>query len=329
MATNSAFNKVYIDISGTCNAKCVWCDRGARKQGLLPPPLENSAPRFMPPDTFGEVVDYLLCNGIITQDATIALHNWGEPLIHPNIHEIFSILKNNSYYKGSLFFSTNGSCCIELDPEKMPSLSTVIFSIPGFSQKSYDFAHKFNFEKTMSNILCMAKDLMKFKNVNKHLSYHIYKHNLNEIASAQIFSRKIHFSFSPVLAFFNSYEFARAYHNNTMSQEIHDLARKSLFLFDYEALKYIRPKKFVCDQWYYLALSHDAQVNLGCCTRLNEAQDCRLGDIRTVSFEDIMNMRMHSPVCQECIAMGLDYSPVYAIAEQRQLCDALVQKWGI
>ncbi len=326
---NSAFKMVYIDISGTCNARCLWCDRGARKQGFLPPALPNDAPTFMPPDVFADVLDHLLRNAIIAPDATIALHNWGEPLIHPNIHDIFSILKQNTYFKGALSFSSNASICLEFDPEKMPRLETVIFSIPGYSQKSYDFAHKFTATKIMSNIHSMSKDLLRFKGVNKSLTYHMYKHNLDEIPSAQMLAHKIGFSFDPVLAFFNSYAFARDYMNNTMPAEALELARKSLFLFDYDALRYVRPHDFVCDQWKYLAISHDAQINICCSSRLNEACDCRLGDIRQAGLDDIVDIRKNSPVCRECSALGLDYSHKYAIEYQRALCTMLVHKFGI
>ncbi len=322
------FTNVYIDIVGKCNARCVWCERGSRNIGLLPPPLANDAPKFMPVDVFGEVLDHLLSKNIMHKQAQLLLHNWGEPLIHPQIHEIFKIIKDNSYFEGSIAFSSNGSRCLELDPHVMPDISWVTFSLPGFSQASYDFAHKFDFQKIIRNIHNMAKDLEKFNPRLKHITYHMYKHNLSEMYLAKAFSEKIGFVFSPVLAYFNSRTHTYDYINGTMSDEMLAIAKKSIFLADYDAISLLRPDNHVCSQFKLLVISHDAQLNVGCCARLDQADDCRLGDIRTLSFEEINTIRRQSKACSDCIKYGLDFSAEYYGSETRvALCNQLRKRW--
>ncbi len=173
----------------------------------------------------------------------------------------------------------------------------------------------------------MSKDLSRFKNTMKLLLYHVYKHNLTEIRPAQSFNRKLNFTFFPTLAFFNSLSFASDYHDNIMSTETLDRANKSLFLYDYDDLKYLRPKDFVCSQFSVLTISHDAQLNIGCCSRLDSSSDCLLGDIRSLSLEDIVAIRKSSLVCQTCIAKNLDFSIEYSISWRRNFCASLVARW--
>ncbi len=327
MLARAPYKSTYIDIVGKCNARCPWCDRGARNLGDLQAPLANTAPVFMPVDVFGQIFEHLLENKLFDREGSLALHNWGEPLIHPNILEIFSVIKNNKYFKGNICFSTNGSRCVELDPERMPKVLAAEFSLPGFSQKSYDFAHGFNFDKIMKNIFTMSKDLSRFKDTSKNLLYHMYKHNLHEMKSAQLFSRKINFFFTPTVAFFNSLEFSQQYHDNTMSEKRLELAKKSLFLYDFDDLKYLRPKNYTCGQFDILTISHDAQLNVGCCSRLNNPNDCKLGDIRELSFEDVVHIKETAISCQECIAKNLDFSVEYSIVYRGAFRNMLISNW--
>ena len=72
------FQKIYVEITNTCNLKCSFCLEGKREK------------RFMSVDEFKKVI-------LKIQDYTnlITLHVKGEPLLHPNLKEILEIFKKN------------------------------------------------------------------------------------------------------------------------------------------------------------------------------------------------------------------------------------------
>lgn len=68
------FQKIYIEITNTCNLKCSFCLEGKREK------------RFMTTNEFKTII-----TKIKTYTNLIALHVKGEPLLHPELKEILSI----------------------------------------------------------------------------------------------------------------------------------------------------------------------------------------------------------------------------------------------
>ena len=77
------FKQIYIEITNICNLNCSFCPKNSRPK------------KFMTIDEFDKITDEIspLTN-------TICLHLMGEPLLHPNIREIFEICtkKNLNVY---------------------------------------------------------------------------------------------------------------------------------------------------------------------------------------------------------------------------------------
>jgi len=83
------FQKVYIEITNRCNLSCDFCPKNIRK-------LQDMAPKNF---------NYIL-NEIKEYTDLIYLHVKGEPLIHPNIKEIFEICDKNNIMVN---LTTNGT----------------------------------------------------------------------------------------------------------------------------------------------------------------------------------------------------------------------------
>ena len=66
------FKQIYIEITNICNLNCSFCPKNSRPK------------KFMSVEEFDTITDEIspLTN-------TICLHLMGEPLLHPNIKEIF------------------------------------------------------------------------------------------------------------------------------------------------------------------------------------------------------------------------------------------------
>ena len=83
------FKQIYIEITNICNLNCSFC------------PKNNRPKRFMTVDEFNTIIDEIspLTN-------TVCLHLMGEPLLHPNIKEIFEICNQK---KLNVHLTTNGT----------------------------------------------------------------------------------------------------------------------------------------------------------------------------------------------------------------------------
>ena len=83
------FKQIYVEITNICNLNCSFC------------PKNNRPKRFMTIEEFDTITDQIspLTN-------TICLHLMGEPLLHPNIKEIFEICNKRNL---NVYLTTNGT----------------------------------------------------------------------------------------------------------------------------------------------------------------------------------------------------------------------------
>ncbi len=83
------FKQIYIEITNICNLNCSFCPKTSRPG------------KFMSVEEFDTITDEIspLTN-------TICLHLMGEPLLHPNIKEIFEICNKKEL---NVYLTTNGT----------------------------------------------------------------------------------------------------------------------------------------------------------------------------------------------------------------------------
>lgn len=83
------FKQIYIEITNICNLNCSFCPKNSRTK------------KFMTVKEFDTITDEIspLTN-------TICLHLMGEPLLHPNIKEIFEICNKKNL---NVYLTTNGT----------------------------------------------------------------------------------------------------------------------------------------------------------------------------------------------------------------------------
>ena len=83
------FKQIYIEITNICNLNCSFCPKNSRPK------------KFMTIEEFDKITDEIspLTN-------TICLHLMGEPLLHPNIKEIFDISNRKNL---NVYLTTNGT----------------------------------------------------------------------------------------------------------------------------------------------------------------------------------------------------------------------------
>jgi MoaA/NifB/PqqE/SkfB family radical SAM enzyme len=289
------FEKVTIEISNICNAKCKWCTTGIYNQS------NTQVEEYMKVQEFTKGIDYLLENHIINNKTEIELYNWGEPFLNPNLKEIlFEIVKRKLKYH----LSTNGSKLVEIDKNLMNDLNYIVFSMPGFSQKSYNRIHKLNFQTVTDNIRKTAIHFKQLGYVNKIMvNYHVYKFNLDEIELAREFCEELGIGFVPTFAYFNDFKMF----NNFLDKSIksNDLleAANDLFLDFYEEEKKNMPQSYRCPEYNYLVLDHKFNI-LPCC-RLTSSY--KIGNLFDYSLEEIREIKEGLSICDKCKFTGQHY----------------------
>lgn len=83
------FKQIYIEITNICNLNCSFC------------PKNNRPKKFMTVEEFDKITD---ATSPLTN--TVCLHLMGEPLLHPNIKEIFEICNKKNL---NVYLTTNGT----------------------------------------------------------------------------------------------------------------------------------------------------------------------------------------------------------------------------
>ena len=263
------FSNVFFDIVGFCNAKCPYCLTGAGADKNL---------KFIEVETFFKTLKKLKSNNIIDSNSVISIYNWGEPFLHPKINDIVDIInKLNLKYA----VSTNASKIPEISKNFITNLEHLIYSMSGFSQKSYDRIHGFNFERIRENIEKFTKDLrsLGFKGPIM-ISYHIYQFNLDEINNCREFANRLGIVFNPYFAILNNWWDLNKLVNNQLPYDKLIKVSEDLFSFEIKTKMKNIPQDYLCPQYNNLIINENADV-LVCCQLPKNNPDFICGNILT------------------------------------------------
>ena len=294
------FKKIYFEISGRCNGKCPWCQTGIRN-------LRQSPNRggFIGPDRFARAVGYMLDEGIIGKDTLIILHNWGEPFLNPSIQDIVHFLHEANLTFG---LSTNASKFVEFQgSDLMERLRLFRFSMPGFSQSSYDRIHGFNFEMIKSNIAHILTNLREcgFRG-EAQLAYHIYKFNQDELEPACQFASEHGINLLAYYAYLADFDVCMDYLSSKMPREQQEKASRELVLSYVEDLVAQMPQNYQCPQHTMLVLDEECNL-LPCCIVGTDVGKYGLGNLFDLSLDEIRSLKTDQPFCKGCLSTGQCY----------------------
>lgn len=290
------YKTVYFDIVGFCNARCPYCLTGGSKQktgGVITPAI------------FETTLTKLLNAGVIDSATVISLYNWGEPFLHPGLHEIISII-NKLDIKYAI--STNAAKIPVVTGEFTKNLDHVIFSMCGFSHESYHRIHGFDFEKIKNNITKLVDDC-RFNGFRGDffISYHVYRFNTGEIKACEDFASKNGIVFRPYYAILNHWWELLQYINRELPQDRVDRISEDLWGLD-EIVETMRktPASYQCPQHDYLIITENADVVV-CCQLPKHGADFLCGNILSEGIDDVLKKKEKMRVCESCIRTGLAY----------------------
>jgi len=286
------FRNVYLDISGICNAKCPYCLSGRYKK---------SSGKFIAVEIFDQILEQLVGRKLVDKQSVLGLYNWGEPFLHPQLGDL--VTKINKF-ELPYIFSTNASIIPSIDRSFISGLKMIIFSMPGFSQSSYDRIHGFRFQSILKNIKTIVDNAnsVGFKGIFS-IHYHVYQFNMNEIALCEAFSKRLGINLELHYAILNHWDHLWAYVDNDISYSMLKEISQDLFCFDLRNLTPDKMGTYRCPQYDLLAIDEFANVLL--CCQVPKDTKYVAGNILHDDIQEIQRKRMHNDTCTRCIERGM------------------------
>ena len=298
-----SFESAIVEISGICNAKCKWCVTGRdNRYGKF------TNKTFMSYEKFIQIYNHLMQLDLINKKADMMLYSWGEPFLNPEAFKIFEFLSN---IKQMFSLSTNGSVYKKANTrDTYKYMSSITFSLPGFSQESYNKMHGFEFRVIQQNIIKLLDDMREngFTG-NALIVFHVYKFNQHEIIAAKQFADILHAQFIPYYAYFNGLSLVQKFVNRTFSADEWKEVQDELCLHYLERRYGETSADFKCPLRKILTIDEMGNLVL-CC-----AADCRiegyvLGEILSFGKEKIieeLDKAMSENIsCMECHSKKID-----------------------
>jgi len=294
----SPYKTIYFDISGTCNARCKYCNTGL---------YAETKGKFIELEDFKSTVDKLLQNNLLDlKKSCLNLYCWGEPFLHPKLHLIIDHLnlKNVKYA-----FSTNASRVPKISKAFIEGLQDIVFSMPGFSQESYSKIHGFKFTQIKSNILDIISQCRNLGYQGTFsISYHTYQFSAAEIFDCEAFALRNHIQFKPVNAIQNNWNHIELNAKGELPTHLSESINKDIFYDNFEEITsqaIESPTSFKCPMIDSMLVIDECSNVLQCC-QVPSGDTHSAGNLLTQSWSEISsNKTLDSSVCKKCISLGM------------------------
>jgi MoaA/NifB/PqqE/SkfB family radical SAM enzyme len=283
---------VFLDISGVCNARCPYCLSGRYK-----------APGggFIAVDVFERILERLSASALVDRTTVLGLYNWGEPFLHPRLGELVAAAQRSGMRYS---FSTNASVVPAIDASFVRGLALLIFSMPGFSQSSYDRIHGFDFAKTCGSIEAIVRRARAAGYRGEfRIHYHVYQFNLAEMDACAKFARRLAIDVDYHYAILNHWDHLWKYVDDTLPYPLLKELSQDLFSFRLRDLTADSVAAYRCPQYDILAVDESANVLL--CCQVPKEQRYHAGNLLRDDIGQILHSREHNETCTRCVERGM------------------------
>lgn len=297
---------IYWDISGKCNAKCKYCvtGRNNRKHDL------NYVNSYLSFQSFKNNYEHLYEKGIISKESRLCFFNWKEPFLNPDILDILNYCSKEGQ---NYLLSTNGSVVkMAIDKNTYSKCEQIAFSMPGFSQESYDRIHGFAFEAIKKNIITIKKDMLEHGFKGRFtISAHIYKFSENEMKHLKDWAKEEGIFVNAYYPYLAGNTLIADYFENRLEEEEKNNISSELFLQWKDEIPQEHIRNFenpLCNQ-----LTFDEKGNITLCCMADEFCDNFIGwgkieDL--TSYEDYKELKkkmLNSKTCIQCRKYEMAY----------------------
>ena len=290
---NRTHSTIYWDIVGHCNARCKYCYTGNQTH----PSGGN-----IDVSTFSQAMAILAHHKLVDSKCKFNLYTWGEPTLHPELGEIFNILKT---YGNHYAISTNCGHRVNFQDSWFDNLDRVIISMCGFSQSSYDKIHKLNFEVVKDNILHLINTAISAGyDTNKIcVAHHIYQFNIHEIPSLYKFCKEHNIDYHPYYAVLGNLKQTDRFIRGELSTE--EWKEISTDIIGNSILERARQHpQSGCKQFNRLVIDEKCNILTCCCLPKNHSS-YKITNIFDADFIEVLSTWSPDENCKECIQKRL------------------------
>ncbi|MDD2852582.1 MAG: radical SAM protein [Desulfuromonadaceae bacterium] len=286
-----------IDVVGSCNLKCPSCPQGNIKDYHL-------TKGQMDPELLRRIVTKAAAE---CQVAGISLFSWGEPLLHPRIHELVRIVQAeniNCYLSSNLNILPNADAIMAANP------TSFRISASGFTQEVYGFYHRGgDIEKVKMNMVKLAEAKRRNKaETHIYVCYHRYKYNLREEEMMRDFASSLDIDLQPEWALMFPLEKILGFVDEGVS--VHDITEEDKQLFNHlvvplgDALITVRGNSALPCNLRDETISMDFLGNVQLCCGIFNAGKYTVGNYLDISIDEIQQRRKNHRLCELCMRHG-------------------------
>jgi len=298
-----------IDLSGSCNLRCPSCPVGSIGQ------IHPSA--MMDQKLFKQIIQKAHREHGVR---VVALHNWTEPFLHPELPQFIRIVKEEGLV---CTISTNLTIARNIDEVLKAGPDFFRISLSGFTQESYSTTHvRGDIEQVKHNMELVSEAHRRYGKNRTCVTvfYHKYLHNLDEMQQMQAYAKTLGFEWEETWASYMSLEKVFQLIDGKLNAEENDFIENRLALPISEAIAAAKAIKghnrctLLEDQ---IVLDYQGNVNL-CCAVYDYTKN-QLGNFLTTSEDMLKKRKSNHPTCKSCGSHNLHlYFTYYDIPELKQ-----------
>jgi len=292
---------VYIDIFGACNLRCPSCPVSGG-------PNERAPKGLMSADMLGRILDKATAECAVS---SVGLFNWTEPLLHPAVAEMVSVVKSRDLYCS---ISSNLNVMRDIEAVLAAGLDWLRISVSGFGKESYAQTHRGgDIEAVKDNMRGLAEAVKRTgARTDIEVFFHRYIGNIDDEVRMREFAEGLGFRFVAAWAQMMPVEKVLSYvdpENPEMmlaESDFEVIDRLALPLKDAVALTARYPVSHCPMQDDYLAI--DVAGDVALCCAVSNVSGNRIGGFLDTPLADLQARKHAHPLCGKCMKQGL---PLY------------------
>jgi len=250
--------------------------------------------------------------------SSIALYNWGEPLLHPDLPTLIQIAKERGF---GVMLSSNLNRPRDLPAVVAAGPAFFRVSVSGSANDSYRLTHRGGDVTRVVKNMRALRDLMDRCGATFHVQvmYHVYLHNTGEdLERMRTLCEELRFAMTSVPAFLMPLEKNVAYRTGDLPLADREIVAR-LAVSPEEADEIVRPLatpgrdcELRADQ---LTINFDGSVAL-CCATYTHPNVSK--SFLEQSIADLQVRRYADRGCELCMGFNLDLSTKYLGASELQ-----------
>ena len=305
-----------VDIVGSCNLRCPSCPVGNMGLGVNPVGMMDKA-----------VFERIVLKAKREYDVKIvALYNWTEPFLHPELSQFIKIVKNEGLVCA---ISTNLNKLRNIDEVLSAGLDIFRISLSGFTQENYGVTHvRGDIERVKENMRLVSEAIKRVGAPTVvEVYFHKYLHNLGEVEPMRRYVASLGFEWLESWAYYMPMEKVLALTEGQLTESEADFVENRLALPIGHAVEAAMGQQgynrcsLLQDQ---IVLDHLGNVNL-CCT-VYDFKKNGLGNFLEMSGDDLKSSKRRHPTCDTCVSKGLHkYFVYFDIPELKEKYERLAE----